>query len=548
VLLSYTSGSAHKLQRIWIRQGEGDDWLMRPSDPSGAPVNLTSRPKAMKFSPYNLTAREFNDGGSDLYYDVRPGGAPSTAVFTEYPSQAGAHFQWAVTYNGEPAVLAHYPVYGLSLWPTLSEAGSNFWSDLAADYESCPEGYRRPTDGITDDAAMSDNTQINNSEMFQSLFNNPQHGTNTHQNDNAVRGFYADGYFDRLLQVDPPATQYMIPGTAVSHGYITRGRHDSSVAYVGLLFYNPVTYSSLFFPATGYRNNGNEAVGPGNYNYYRSSSSAGNNAWGLWFDKDSYRRNTAAFNGGGSIRCVAEPPPATGGAGTIPPTTGWIAPENILAVNNLGQLNLDGQKYVNKPGTGITSNYIVYIKYGSLMAISADLKPAWVPPGFSGTVETGYAGKWLSVPYVASGQLPVTPVPSTGLGDLCMLATKNGGEIGQWRMPEWLERFTAGSPQTNYTVDGINYGDGYLSGAPENQFYPFAKVLNSDPYSNICYSASQWSDNAGYYRTNTPVIAYPGLHHGYWFRQSQTAFTANAEPNDGMMLRCVPDVPDAPQP
>jgi hypothetical protein len=46
-----------RVHKLYLRQGEGADYLMRPTDPvnGGEMVNGSLRPLASKFSPYNLT-------------------------------------------------------------------------------------------------------------------------------------------------------------------------------------------------------------------------------------------------------------------------------------------------------------------------------------------------------------------------------------------------------------------------------------------------------------------------------------------------------------
>jgi hypothetical protein len=86
LVLLYFAG---KTQYFFIRQGEGDDYLMRPVSDPGTPA---SRPSAKKFSPYNLTASDSDWSANPIDPQINPHGGS----FTKYPTQAGALFQWSV--------------------------------------------------------------------------------------------------------------------------------------------------------------------------------------------------------------------------------------------------------------------------------------------------------------------------------------------------------------------------------------------------------------------------------------------------------------------
>ena len=237
------------LQRIWIRQGEDADYLMRPEDngvggPWGSPE---PRPEAVKFSPYNLTAPTTGTWNSGVH-GVQLGNANNVGplgVFTEYPSQSGAFFQWkntvADTDNRARYAWDPYTTSALSpSWTFDSNIGSDFWDVLAANHETCPAGYRRPNDGTI--SATSTGFVVG-SEMRQSLWINPIDGGNSPSSANSVWGYYADGFFDRRQIV---SSLNNVANSAVS----TANRY---AAYIGRLMYNPVTYAHLFFPASGLR-------------------------------------------------------------------------------------------------------------------------------------------------------------------------------------------------------------------------------------------------------------------------------------------------------
>jgi hypothetical protein len=282
VILSYTVGTQTRFQRIWIRQGEGADYLMFPSDSVGG--LQSNRPLAGRFSPYNLTAAAFNDPADMTpWYNVREWGAEangSPPAFANYPTQAGAFFQWA---NPRDGVRAYHPgahalvgtMTDTSLppgWeaeiPDNGVHGGGLVSDL---FESCPAGYRRPSMVGTNPVGTSV-VPVVDSEIKQSLFSRPANDVtlNVSHTENAVFGFYADGFFDRRSITALPG-EFGGKGT----NYVV-GSGTSAIAYAGLLFYRPGSRrNSLFFPFSGYRMNnglpGRVYNNDGNH-YYMSSS------------------------------------------------------------------------------------------------------------------------------------------------------------------------------------------------------------------------------------------------------------------------------------
>ena len=292
------------VQRIWIRQGHDPDYLMRKEDngaggPWGSP---DPRPDAVKFSPYNLTAPvTFYNTSLALY-----GG-----VFTAYPSQAGALFQWA---NGTRTRYAWDPFMaaGPSHWDYMDNPTSTFWTGgitpLQTIHETCPQEYRRPYDGTT--SAFNPNGLVTGSAMRQSLWVNPPTGNSlgtSPVNPNTAWGYYADGFFDRRQVVSAPGVD---AGSAVS---VT----DERIAYTGGLFYNPNTYASLFFPAGGNRESGGLLTAGGVSGYYWSSSvydyypgwPTNGRIWMLSVnDMAGVGRNAdGLINHGISIRCIYNP-------------------------------------------------------------------------------------------------------------------------------------------------------------------------------------------------------------------------------------------------
>ncbi|MCD7943084.1 MAG: fimbrillin family protein [Bacteroides intestinalis] len=243
VLLRY--GTPQKYHIIYIRQGEEADYLMDPFDDARG----TS---AVRFCAYNTTASDMNDDDNEDFVEILPD--RSNSVFTDYPSQAGALFQWD---NSPYSPLAYHPVKPITpnLWFDVET--TSFWSSIAASQESCPPGYRRPSDGLTAISAPNSNDAlIKNSEIRQSLYAIPKTGDEV-SNANLRWGFYADGYFDRRDHNNPFVSSLglggkgMIANTAVSW-------QTKDVAYIGSLLFNPFADSprenaSLFIPAAGDR-------------------------------------------------------------------------------------------------------------------------------------------------------------------------------------------------------------------------------------------------------------------------------------------------------
>jgi len=232
VLLQYKNNTLN--QRIWIRQGDSDDYA--PGQSSGT-----------QWSPYNL------------------GNANN---FMSYPTQAGYYYQWinAMPFN---------PIDP----PDIEPAGWN--SSLTGTYSLggvSPTGYTLPVGTDMDNML---NTSI-------------------------VEGYYADGFFDRRQIVSsityigldskhgnsnlaPPYDK-----TAVSFNPANYSDpQNTSVAYMGILFFSPTNNASIFFPASGYRWGGPGPGGPG--------SPVNSDLGELWFAgrEGGYWAQTAATRAGG---------------------------------------------------------------------------------------------------------------------------------------------------------------------------------------------------------------------------------------------------------
>ena len=300
VVLYYNTGRS---QRIFIRQGEEPDYLMRPWDPKedgtgwGSSVGSgTYRPAADIFSPFNAT----------YTFEQR---IPNNneGLFTDYPSKPGAMFHWANA-TGSLTRFAHAPI-GSEKWNEgFPSAGTSYWTGadfLAYYHETCPPNFRRPDDGPRSGPGNGlvgpQGDAVNGSEIRQSLWLNPKDGlapTVDNSDDNTLWGYYADGYFDRR-PITGNGRSVGAPANTLSNA--------PNVAYIGRLFFNPYNNASLFFPAAGYYDAGPVLSQNGNAGYYWTSSApSGSYAWGLSAGSTfSYMPNE--FNRGRAfnVRCVA---------------------------------------------------------------------------------------------------------------------------------------------------------------------------------------------------------------------------------------------------
>ncbi len=267
-----------KAQRIFLRQGEGADYLMSPADPvHSSGLDSPTRSAARQFSPCNLTAAALNAKVS------LPN--PVGTAFTDYPTQAGAMFQWASFYTAQQRV-AWDPCRQLPqgvAW-RADGTGGGYWNHYEAFQETCPDGYRRPNDGPVNTDWPA--TGISGSEVRQSLWYEPVQGGFISGNTNFMWGCYADGYFDRRPMEKVRNTDRF--ATVVAKG-------TSGAAYAGGLFYNPSFgggryNASIFFPAAGGRQAVNGALSwAGSDACYWTSSTQQSSASYSW----SYNINPA---------------------------------------------------------------------------------------------------------------------------------------------------------------------------------------------------------------------------------------------------------------
>jgi len=296
VMLTYNNGN--KWYKLFIRQGEGADYVMRPGDNG---INVPAgRQRAVKFMPYNVTdpskSTPTNWGNAISL-------TPATSQFTNFPTKAGYFFMEEDTKAFAPDI----PPSSLGAWTRNrgTKVTGGFWSPTL---ESCPSGYRRPSDGADDTHAFG-NGSVADSEIRQSLWTNPPSGINSN-NDNSSWGYYADGYFDRNKIVssltNPVGVSTATPNSAVNTNSV-------DVAYEGRLFFNPTTNASLFFPGGGFRFDfeGSLYNAGGRARYWTSTSYSLTNqqgsAWFLFLDTNTDDTITAMYYDSESSNTVTPP-------------------------------------------------------------------------------------------------------------------------------------------------------------------------------------------------------------------------------------------------
>jgi hypothetical protein len=291
ILFSYNDNK--KYQKIFLRQGEEPDYLFSPSDPIYGGWTNSTRPYARKWSPYNVTGASLNV----------PIPAVNGGTFVDYPSQAGAFFQWS-SWTGRPAaVRTPWDPYTsgspASPWNSIQP---DYWSNLAGTQEVSPAGYHRPSDGVIN--AYESGANINVSEVRQSLFHSPSGVVNYNSSvANSLFGYCADGFFDRRPIENTPSKDKAV---------VALGTRN--LACVGRLYFNPMPASthynaSLFFPTTGTRDrlSGILVTLGSDSSYWSASADDATNAIALRIYDNSSLAWKVDKATGGSIRPVKNP-------------------------------------------------------------------------------------------------------------------------------------------------------------------------------------------------------------------------------------------------
>ncbi len=293
VIISYNNYKKH--QKIYLRQGHEADYLMRPGD-AGALVG--GRTLAVKVSPYNLTAPEYRDNSSSAHYITL---TARNGAFTYYPSQAGALFQWA-----QVSTRAYHPTIPTSA-PTgwvSTQTVSGYWGNIKSTYETCPTGYRRPTEGsATNTGAVTAGSDPRNQEYGQSMYLNPVDGYGVAKAvGNLDWGYYADGFFDRRPIGTPQNIVTYDSNSVVAY-------NTSTVAYIGALLFNPYNNASIFIPAAGWRDVVTGSLDASGAQSYIWTATSTQSNWATFL---VLNRGLASYHGpadrshGISIRCVKE--------------------------------------------------------------------------------------------------------------------------------------------------------------------------------------------------------------------------------------------------
>jgi hypothetical protein len=303
------------LYTIYCRQGEAADYVFSTSDTYNDPNDNTTsgndvvpRSLAKKFSPYNLTNTDITDGTNGGFHTgVAADGINYKGKFVDYPTQAGAVFQWGIPTNDVKITFAYNPVNpatgGAIGWS--NNYYNTVWDNIKAAQETCPSGWRRPNDGSTSNlVAISAtpnyiNNNIYSSEMRQSLFALPKNGKNgMGETVGRAWGYYADGYFDRRPILHGLGTGNMNLNTAVSNS-------SKDVAYIGTLFFNAANNHSLFMPAAGWRNPNGVLTNASIDGFYWSSSAEQNiTGWCLTFGYSNAQLGATNKPSGMQVRCV----------------------------------------------------------------------------------------------------------------------------------------------------------------------------------------------------------------------------------------------------
>lgn len=306
VALSFAGRGRTRL--IYLRQGEEADYIMRPSDPATGSYS-GARTLARKVSPFNLTQSALVSWSGGTLMTDHPLLLLRGGTFTEYPSQAGAYFQWASINQIRRAFHPATPTTTITGWSSL--APTTYWKEgivgslLSDIHELCPTGYKRMNDGSETTATTM---QASTSELRQSLLLTLVDETGSSPT-NASAGYYADGFFDRRqIKASPSGTA----ATVVSYYPGTTNPLNAKIAYAGAVVVNPTTNASIFFPAAGGRDPSNGTLlQTGTYGFYWTASSKATNSYASGFLPGSATSLLIGYEftraTGASIRCVKVP-------------------------------------------------------------------------------------------------------------------------------------------------------------------------------------------------------------------------------------------------
>jgi len=246
VVLSYNNNT--KTQKIFIRQGEGDDYA--PGQSSGA-----------TWSVFNVS---------------------TVGNVVQYPTQAGYFYQWHydLVINTPKPIHPINPLGAVAGWGTVNVA------NLYALAGACPAGYAVPTGTV-------------GSQAYQLVAN-----TKT------VVGYYADGWFDRRALNSTALVGLVNIAVSVDPSVPTNPR-NTDVAYIGALLFNETTNKSLFWPRSGMRRDiDGVLMSPGGFtSYWTSARQMGVGGVDIQVLLSSSQSvdidgTSPGVNNGGMVRCV----------------------------------------------------------------------------------------------------------------------------------------------------------------------------------------------------------------------------------------------------
>ncbi len=318
IRLETTSGTYY----IYVKQGQYD-YVMRSSDlaatinSDGSLGSSTPRTSSVVKSISQLPLiypSGVGNGGSALseQYPIK---LLTSKTLNEggLPTQGQQFFCWN-RYNGTNSTSGSSTYYNsyifhpvnpwtgpITPYPYTSTITPPASYNTAYARDGCPVGYKQPTVD----------------QLRYSLFRNiPAKGTDGNyamaantEDRNYQWGYYADGYFDRRkprsVESNTGSGIVTTPPCAVGSG--------TDIAYWGILFYNPTTYTSLFLPATGYRDAANgelQMPGLGGFLWTQDSASATSKS-GLSFSYIDGNLDCRIVGGihparAGSFRCVKQ--------------------------------------------------------------------------------------------------------------------------------------------------------------------------------------------------------------------------------------------------
>lgn len=323
IMISYgvNPGKIDGYHPIYIRQGEAEDYLMRPFDPITKDPNLgnnnkelPARSKSVRVSPFSLDdPNKYTRPVAQNAIDLGKNGY----TFTQYPSEGGVYIQAMST----KAYLPYHTSASIS-------GNSAPLAGAILNVETCPRGYRRISDAPVN--SYDNLGELATSAIRQSIMLFPTEGgtenPNTNQNalTNQYIGYLADGYFDRQKiesSTNLAAYENMI--------YSCVRPAQVGEAFIGALFFNPNNYASIFIPKAGSYGTGGGSAGFTARGKLASTWTGtqynGAQTWGLWVGDIGVAKNVTQLYSntnyfGYPIRCVRDDRPIIETGGELPGT------------------------------------------------------------------------------------------------------------------------------------------------------------------------------------------------------------------------------------